>query len=88
MDSVIVNNGSFPRRMSSASAAANLATDGDNAEAPKGADPRAASEFARLSLAVLAVLSAGTLWGWAVMHLGGLFLQAEAILLRNPFPLN
>jgi hypothetical protein len=39
-----------------------------------------------LGLAVLFVTVAAALWGWTVMHLAGLFLQAEALLLRNMLP--
>jgi hypothetical protein len=88
MDSEIENNGSFPRQMFSESDASNLAANGGNTEARPGADPRGVSALVGFSLAVLAVLSAGILWAWAVMQLGGLFLKAEAILLRNPLPLN
>ena len=61
-----------------------------------GADGNAAAQrkcskiksgIATLGLAILVVIGAGTLWGWAIMHLGGLFLQAEALLIRNTFPL-
>jgi len=37
---------------------------------------------------MLVVIGAGALWGWAMLDLGGLFLQAEALLLRNTFPLS
>jgi hypothetical protein len=48
---------------------------------------KARSEAVRFGLAVIAVIGAATLWGWALMQLCGLFLHAESLLLRNTLPL-
>jgi hypothetical protein len=61
-----------------------LKDDGDAAVQPKCSKDK--SGAATLGLAVLFVVAAGTLWGWAIVQLGGLFLQAEALLLRNTLP--
>jgi hypothetical protein len=99
LDSVIESNRTFPHQMFPCGFASNASTpfvrilaDGGDAAAPNGAEPveptKARSEGARFGLAVLAVIGAGTLWGWAIMQLCGLFLQAESVLFRNIFPLS
>jgi hypothetical protein len=96
---VIETNGAFPHQMSFSSATSNMAApfihvlpdsgkapESDRAERSERAKAR--SEGARFGLAVLAVIGAATLWGWALMQLCGLFLQAESLLLRTSIPLS
>jgi len=98
MNSVIESNGAFPFQISPRSSASSQAAQfdrilasGGNAATPNSGDtnarPKSRNEGARLGLAVLAVIGAATLWGWALMQLCGLFLQAESVLLRNTLPL-
>jgi hypothetical protein len=98
MNSVIESNAAFPDQISSRGSASNLAApfvqilaERGNIAASNDADsserPKARSEAAQLGLAVIAVIGAATLWGWALMQLCGLFLQAEPLLLRNTLPL-
>jgi len=94
MNSVIESNWAFPYQMSPRSSASNLAApcvrilaDDGNAAAQREC-PKDKSGITTLGLAVLFVITAGTMWGWAIVHLGGLLLQAEALLLRNSYPLS
>jgi hypothetical protein len=94
LKSVIESNGAFPCQMSPRSSASHpaapfvriLGVDSNAAAQRECSKDR--SGMAPLGLAILVVIGAGTLWGWAIMQLGGLFLQAEALLLRNTFPLS
>jgi hypothetical protein len=98
MNPVIEINGAFLPQMPARSSASNPAApfnqiraDGRNVTAPVSAAPRersnARSDAARFGLAVIAVIGAATLWGWALMQLCGLFLHAESLLLRTTLPL-
>jgi hypothetical protein len=44
---------------------------------------KARGGVAAFGLAVFAVISVAAVWGWAILHLSGLLLQIEALLLRN-----
>jgi hypothetical protein len=91
---VIESNGAspcqmFPRTSASHPAAPFVRIPGDGGcVAAQRECPEGRSGFATLGFAILFVIAAGTLWGWAILHLGGLLLQAEALLLRNTFPLS
>jgi hypothetical protein len=92
LKSVIESNGAFPCQMSARGSASHPAApfvrmpgDGGYAAAQRECS-KDRSGIAPLGLAILVVIGAGTLWGWAITQLGGLFLQAEALLLRNTFP--
>jgi hypothetical protein len=98
MNQVIEINGAFLSQMPARSSAAypvapreQILTEGRKVAAPMSADPSerstARSDAARFGLAVLAVIGAATLWGWALMQLCGLFLHAESLLLRSTLPL-
>jgi hypothetical protein len=78
-----------PRSSASHPAApfARIPADGGNAAAQRQS-PEGWSGFAKLGFAILFVVAAGTAWGWAIMHLGGLLVQAEALVLRNTYPLS
>jgi len=99
MNTVIERNGAFPHQASFCDSPSNLTAtrvrilaDGGNATDPNGPDrseqPKPRSEGARFALAVLLVIGAATLWGWALMQLCGLFLQATSVLIRNHVPLS
>jgi hypothetical protein len=99
MNTVIERNGAFPHQASFCDSPSNLTAprvrilaDGGNATAPNGPvrseQPKPRSEGARFALAVLLVIGAATLWGWALMQLCGLFLQATSVLIRNHVPLS
>jgi hypothetical protein len=94
IESAIESNGAFQCKMSPRSSASHsaapfvrvLGDDGDAAAQPERSKDK--SGVATVSLGILFVIAAGTLWGWAIMHLAGLFLQAEVLLLRNAFSLS
>jgi len=99
MNIVIERNAAFPYQASFCGSPSKLTApcvrilaDGGAAATAKGADrneqPKPIGEGARFALAVLAVVGAATLWGWALMQLCALYLQATSVLVRNPFPLS
>jgi hypothetical protein len=83
-----------PRRSTSnlAEASVRILAKSVNSTQPDSADrsglPKGRSESVRVGVAVLAVIGAATLWGWAIMQLCGLFLQAASLMLRSAFPLS
>jgi hypothetical protein len=94
MNSLIESNGAFSSHVSPGHSASHPAApfvrilEDDGVAAARTERSKARSGAATLGLAVFAVFAAGTLWGWAIMHLAALFLQVEALLLRNTFPLS
>jgi hypothetical protein len=94
MKPAMESNGEFSCQISPRSSATQPAepfvlTPADHSHAAaRRESSQAGSGIAAFGLAVLAVLAAASLWGWGIMHLGGLILQAEALLLRNALPLS
>jgi hypothetical protein len=94
IDPVIENNGAFQWRMSPRSSALHPAAPfvripgGGGFAVAQRERPKDWSGIIILGLAILFVIAAGTEWGWAIMNLDGLLLQAGAVLLRNTLPLS